>query len=504
MQGNIVSGQRSLDMQTFHKRSAQAAYGLSSMGIGDGDSIALMLRNDFPFLEVTFAASQIGAYSVPINWHYKEKETAYILENSDAKILVVHSDLVPDLPSTITNTLKILAVTTPKEIIAAYSITNTDFTMPSQIIEWEKWRDEQLESEAPPLANRGSMIYTSGTTGNPKGVRRFPASNQLQSAMMERLKLGFALQPGAKALMTGPMYHSAPNAYARAIVSLGGSLILMPKFDAQQCLQMIEHYSITHMHVVPTMFIRLLQLSEREKNKYNLSSLQSVVHGAAPCPPEVKSEMIEWWGPIIHEYYGSTEAGLITVVNSKEWLKEKGTVGKPLPETEVHILNDEKNNLRAGAIGDIYVNLPTSPGFTYYKDSNKRKEIEVRGLITNGDRGHLTESGYLYLADRRANMVISGGVNIYPAEIESVLITMPGVQDCAVFGIPDAVFGEKLAAAVQVAEGAHLEESDIKNFIANHLARFKIPKLIKFFSTLPREDSGKIFKRILRDNFLNH
>ena len=504
MQGDIVSGERSLGMQNFQKRSAQAAYGLSSMGIGDGDSIALMLRNDFPFLEATFAASQIGAYSVPINWHYKERETAYILENSDAKVVIIHTDLLPNLPSTITNTLKILAVPTPKEIIDAYSITNSNFAIPKQIIDWENWRDAQLEWRAPPVANRGSMIYTSGTTGNPKGVRRFPASTQLQSAMIERLKLGFALRSGAKALMTGPMYHSAPNAYARAIVSLGGSLILMPKFDAKQCLQMIEHYSITHMHVVPTMFVRLLQLSEGEKNKYDLSSLQNVVHGAAPCPPEIKSEMIEWWGPIIHEYYGSTEAGLITVVNSQDWLKEKGTVGRPLPETQVHILNDEKNNLKAGEIGDIYVNLPTSPGFTYYKDSNKRKEIEVRGLITNGDRGYLSESGYLYLADRRANMVISGGVNIYPAEIESVLIRMPGVQDCAVFGIPDAVFGEKLAAAVQIKEGAHLEETDIRHFIADHLARFKIPKLIKFYSTLPREDSGKIFKRILREGFLKH
>ena len=267
MQSKIVSGERSLDMQTFHKRSAQAAYGLSSMGIGDGDSIALMLRNDFPFLEATFAASQIGAYSVPINWHYKERETAYILENSDAKVIIVHTDLLPNLPSTTKNTLKILAVTTPKEIIDAYSIANSDFAIPNQIIDWGKWRDEQLEWRAAPLANRGSMIYTSGTTGNPKGVRRFPASKELQSAMMERLKLGFALQYGARALMTGPMYHSAPNAYARAIVSLGGSLVLMPKFDAKQCLQMIEHFSITHMHVVPTMFIRLLQLPDHEKNK---------------------------------------------------------------------------------------------------------------------------------------------------------------------------------------------------------------------------------------------
>ena len=267
---------------------------------------------------------------------------------------------------------------------------------------------------------------------------------------------------------------------------------------------MVERYRITHMHMVPTMFVRLLQLTNEQKQKYDLSSLESVVHGAAPCPPQVKLDMINWWGPIIHEYYGSTEAGLITVVNSQEWLEKKGTVGKPLPGTEVHILNENGDNLEAGEIGDIYVNMPFSPGFTYHKDSAKRANIEIRGLITNGDRGRLTEEGYLYLADRKADMVISGGVNIYPAEIESLLITMPGLRDCAVFGIPDPEFGEQLVAAIELMPGIKIQEAEVRSFVSNHLAGFKVPKIVKFYGKLPREDSGKIFKRLLRENFALH
>ena len=501
MVSTIISGERSLSAEQFQRHVGCAAQGLSELGIGDGDTFALMLRNDFPFLEATFAASLVGAYSVPINWHYKERETTYIIENSEAKALVIHADLLPNLHKDILRSLEILVVDPPKEIQLAYPPSDLNFQPSSNLLNWETWRDAKPQWSATPLPTRGSMIYTSGTTGNPKGVRRFPASPELQSAMMEQLALGFALKKGARALMTGPMYHSAPNAYARAIILLGGRLILMPKFDAEQCLQLIERHKITHMHMVPTMFVRLLQLTDEKKQKYDLSSLESVVHGAAPCPPEVKVGMIDWWGPIIHEYYGSTEAGLITTVNSENWLNEKGTVGKPLPETEIHILNEDGSNLEAGKIGDIYVNMPVSPGFTYHKDDAKRSNIEMRGLITNGDRGHLTKTGYLYLADRKADMVISGGVNIYPAEIESLLISMPGIRDCAVFGIPDQEFGEKLVAAIELIPGTEVQESEIKSFISDRLASFKVPRIVKFYHKLPREDSGKIFKRFLRDGF---
>ncbi|MBT06650.1 MAG: long-chain fatty acid--CoA ligase [Rhodospirillaceae bacterium] len=497
----IVSGARSLNSAQFQRRVLCTAQGLAELGIEEGDSLALMLRNDFSFLEATFAAGLIGAYSVPINWHYKERETTYIIENSDAKALIIHADLLPNLRREILQNVKLFVVPPAPEIQLAYPGLDADFQPSKNILDWDSWRDTQTEWSGTPLPARGSMLYTSGTTGNPKGVRRFPASPELQSSMMERLTLGFALRKGIRALMTGPMYHSAPNAYARAVILLGGSLILMPRFDAEECLQLIERYEITHMHMVPTMFVRLLQLTNEQKQKYDLSSLESVVHGAAPCPPQVKIDMINWWGPIIYEYYGSTEASLITIVDSQEWLKRKGTVGKPLPETEVHILDENGDNLEAGKIGDIYVNMPVSPGFTYHKDSAKRASIEIRGLITNGDRGSLTEEGYLYLADRKADMVISGGVNIYPAEIEALLLTMPGLRDCAVFGIPDLEFGEKLVAAIEPIPDVKIKESEVRSFLANQLARFKVPKIVKFYDKLPREDSGKIFKRFLRQDF---
>ena len=504
MEGMIFSGERVLTSSQFQRRVLCAAQGLSELGIGDGDSFALMLRNDFPFLEATFAASLIGAYSVPINWHYKERETTYIIEDSEAKALLIHADLLRNLQKNLLQNLKHFVVPPPPEIQLAYPASDTGFQPSKNILDWDSWREAQAEWSGTPLPARGTMLYTSGTTGNPKGVRRFPASPELQSSMMERLALGFALRKGARALMTGPMYHSAPNAYARAVILLGGSLILMPRFDAEQCLQLVERYRITHMHMVPTMFVRLLQLTDEQKHKYDLSSLESVVHGAAPCPPQVKMGIIKWWGPIIHEYYGSTEASLITAVNSQEWLKEKGTVGKPLPGTEVHILNEKGDNLEAEEIGDIYVNMPTSPGFTYHKDSAKRASIEIRGLITNGDCGRLTKDGYLYLADRKADMVISGGVNIYPAEIEAILITMPGLRDCAVFGIPDPEFGEKLVAAIELTPGIKMQESEVQRFVSNEIAGFKVPKIVKFYDNLPREDSGKIFKRFLRADFALH
>jgi len=501
MEDMIVSGARSLNSAQFQRRVLCTAQGLAELGIEEGDSLALMLRNDFSFLEATFAAGLIGAYSVPINWHYKERETTYIIENSDAKALIIHADLLPNLRREILQNVKLFVVPPAPEIQLAYPGLDADFQPSKNILDWDSWRDTQTEWSGTPFPARGSMLYTSGTTGNPKGVRRFPASPELQSSMMERLTLGFALRKGIRALMTGPMYHSAPNAYARAVILLGGSLILMPRFDAEECLQLIERYEITHMHMVPTMFVRLLQLTNEQKQKYDLSSLESVVHGAAPCPPQVKIDMINWWGPIIYEYYGSTEASLITIVDSQEWLKRKGTVGKPLPETEVHILDENGDNLEAGKIGDIYVNMPVSPGFTYHKDSAKRASIEIRGLITNGDRGSLTEEGYLYLADRKADMVISGGVNIYPAEIEALLLTMPGLRDCAVFGIPDLEFGEKLVAAIEPIPDVKIKESEVRSFLANQLARFKVPKIVKFYDKLPREDSGKIFKRFLRQDF---
>ena len=501
MDHNLISGERRLPLIEFHLRTQRIARGLVEAGIVEGDSVALLLRNDIAFLEATFGAALIGAYSVPINWHFRQGEIQYVLNNCAAKVIVAHSDLTSNLPPTLAKTAKILVVPTPPEIQLAYDLTDEECTPKDGSIIWDSWWQQFTPWTEPPAPARGSMIYTSGTTGTPKGVRRAPASIESQVTMMELIQLGFGLRPAATTLMPGPLYHSAPNAYARAVIALGGDLILMPRFSAQEFLDLVEKYSITHSHMVPTMFVRLLNLTRTERGSRNLSSLESIVHGAAPCPPQIKQQMIDWWGLKIHEYYGSTEAGLVTFVTSSEWLEKRGTVGQPLPNCVIRVFGDDGEVLGPGEIGDIFVNLPLGLNFTYHNDDQKRAEIERDGLITNGDRGYLDEDNYLFLSDRRADMVISGGVNIYPAEIEAILISLEGVRDCAVFGIPDVEFGEALAAAIEPHPNSTLTESIVQNYVRKNMAGYKVPKLVTFHDHLPREDSGKIFKRLLRDTY---
>ena len=504
MDQNLISGEQRLPMSEFHLRTQRVASGLVEAGITEGDSVALLLRNDIAFLEATFGVALIGAYSVPINWHFKQGEIQYVLDDCGAKVIVAHSDLTSNLPTDLAKRVKIFVVPTPPEIQLAYDLTDEACTPKADSIIWDSWWQQFTPWTGPPAPARGSMIYTSGTTGTPKGVRRDPASTESQASMMERIQLGFGLRAAPTALMPGPLYHSAPNAYARAVIALGGDLILMPRFNALEFLDLVEKYSITHSHMVPTMFVRLLDLTRAERVSRNLSSLESIVHGAAPCPPQIKQQMIDWWGFKIHEYYGSTEAGLVTFLTTSEWLEKKGSVGRPLPNCVIRVFGENGELLGPGEIGDIYVNLSLGTNFTYHNDDRKRAEIERDGLITNGDRGYLDEDNYLFLADRKADMVISGGVNIYPAEIEAALISLEGVRDCAVFGIPDAEYGEALAAAIEPHPHSDLTKSIVQNFVRENLAGYKVPKLVTFHDHLPREDSGKIFKRLLRQVYWNN
>jgi long-chain acyl-CoA synthetase len=294
------------------------------------------------------------------------------------------------------------------------------------------------------------------------------------------------------------MYHSAPNLYGLFAAQDGGLVIMQPRFDPEELLALIDEYRITHLHMVPIMFVRLLKLPDEVKKKYDVSSLEFVVHAAAPCPPDVKKQMIDWWGPVINEYYGGTETGGVVFHNSEEALRKPGTVGRPIPGGIVRIYDDEGNELGPNQIGEVYLRITDWPDFTYRGRDEERRACERDGLITCGDVGYLDEEGYLFLCDRKKDMVISGGVNIYPAEIEAVLINMPGVKDCAVFGIPDEEFGESLAAHVELQPGAELADAQVREFLGEHMARYKIPKVIEFATALPREDSGKIFKRKLR------
>jgi long-chain acyl-CoA synthetase len=387
---------------------------------------------------------------------------------------------------------------------AAYGIPAGQCAAPAGAMTWDEW----LKGCAP-LANPGaggisSMIYTSGTTGNPKGVKRLNLGAEFVQmvGVVAREVLGFEPNEPVRTVITGPLYHSAPNFYGLLAVREGALAILQPRFGAEELLRLIDEYRITHLHVVPTMFIRLLHLPEEVRKRYDVSSLVRVVHGAAPCPMHVKRAMIDWWGPVITEYYGGTETGFVTFHTAEEALRKPGTVGRPLPGVTVKVFDDNGRELAPGEIGEVYSWLDAGNlNFTYHGLPDQRAAIERDGVVSIGDLGYLDEEGYLFLCDRKRDMVISGGVNIYPAEIEAVLLALSGVRDCAVFGIPHEEFGEGLCCHVETEPGAALDEAAVRAFLAERLADFKVPRVIRFDTALPREDSGKIMKRKLRDPY---
>jgi long-chain acyl-CoA synthetase len=501
--GRVICGQREISREAIFERAARAASGFAALGVGPGDTIAMVLRNDFPFFEASYAAQRLGAYCVPLNWHGKTSEIAYVLNDCCAKAVVAHSDLLPQVAPAVAEGVPLLVVPTPPEIAAAYRIPAAQCRVPPSARLWDEWlADLSPMPESPPGA-LSSMIYTSGTTGHPKGVRRFNLGPQFAETMavIAREAFGFVSGRAIRTVITGPLYHSAPNAYALYAVREGGLAILQPRFDAEQLLRFVEQYQITHLHMVPTMFVRLLRLPEAVRRQYDLSSLEWVVHGAAPCPIHLKRAMIDWWGPIVGEYYGATETGIVTFHNSEDSLRRPGTVGRPLTGATVKVLDNAGLPVPPGETGEVYVWLRGMPDFTYHGMPEKRRETERDGLISLGDMGYLDEDGYLFLCDRKHDMVISGGVNIYPAEIEATLLALAGVRDCAVFGIPHEEFGETLCAHIEPEPGAVLDEAGIHQWLRKRLAAFKVPSLIRFETNLPREDSGKIMKRQLREPY---
>ncbi len=503
----IISGARVAENAALQERAARAASGFRSLGIGPGDVVAVYLRNDFPFMEASAAAGLVGAYSTPVNWHNSPDEARYIFQNSGAKAIVIHADLYRGIEKAIPADVPVFVVETPPEIVSAYGLSPADAKLPGDATSWDEWLAQFPPIEAGPAEAPGSMIYTSGTTGHPKGVRRSPPTPEQAVAWASIIGKVMGFNPAygepqeMVTVITGPMYHSAPNAYGLYAFRVGANIILQPRFDPEELLQMIERHKVTHLHMVPTMFVRLLKLPDEVKKKYDLSSLRFVVHAAAPCPVHVKQAMIEWWGPVINEYYGGTETGAVVFCNSEEYLAHPGTVGKAIDNAKVLVIDEHGNELARGATGEIVCRTSTIPDFTYHGDDEKRRKSEKAGLIALGDVGYLDEDGFLYLCDRAKDMVISGGVNIYPAEIEAELHKMPGVGDCAVFGIPDEEFGESLCAVVQPQPGATLKEADVRSFLRERVAGYKVPKKVEFRSDLPREDSGKIFKRKLREPY---
>ncbi|WP_286694297.1 acyl-CoA synthetase [Spongiibacter sp. UBA1325] len=476
------------------KECNQLVHGLRQLGMEPGDVVAVIMPNCKEMIAINLAILQAGFYMVPINWHLAGSEVAYILEDSGAKVFISH-ERIKDAAT--------------QAVAEANFDTQRAFAI-GDIPGWRPYSDIIAEQPHTLPDNRSAgavMNYTSGTTGKPKGVRR-PLTGlspevgaQMSSGIL--LMLGTLPEDNNVNITGSPLYHTAVMAWASGSLHLGHAVVLMDKWEPEEMLRLIEKYRVTTSHMVPTQFIRLLKLPEQTREKYDCSSTRRMVHAAAPCPPDVKRAMIEWWGLSIYEYYAATEGGG-TIVSPEEWLKYPGTVGKAWPEADIKIFDDDANELPVGEQGTVYMRLTERGNFEYKGNAKNTAENRIGNYFTVGDIGYLNEEGYLFLCDRKIDMIISGGANIYPAEIENVLILHEKVADCAVFGVPNDEWGEEIKAVVQPAEGVGSDDAttqEIMDFLASRIAKMKLPRSIDYLDALPRDPNGKLFKRRLRDPY---
>ena len=487
------------------ERVLKAASGLAALGVGEGDVVAVMMRNEPEAMEAILAAGHLGAYWCGLNWHFKSEEAAWILVDSGAKVLVIHADLVAQVADGLPHGLPVITVRPRALTRRMYGIAE-NLEVPRCSVAWESWLAGHAASTADPKRAPGLMPYTSGVSGQPKGVVRIPPSEaqavRQAAAAAELSTLVLGVTPQARCLLVAPLYHSAPGNYAAACARAGAWLRLEPRFDAERLLQQVSEDRITHLYLVPTMYQRLLALPTERRLQYDMRSVQFVASTGSPCPPSVKRAMIDWLGPVLHEAYASSETGYLSFITAEEWLRKPGSVGRPVGGAILKIFGEDGIEKRAGEVGVIYGRQPASTEFTYAHNAKARESIERHGLVTVGDLGYLDEDGCLFISGRQSDMVISGGVNIYPAEIEAVLFRMPGVADCAVFGVPDNEWGEALVAAVQPVAGQSIDEKAVREFVRERMAGYKVPKFVTVESSLPREDTGKVYKRRVRDAFL--
>jgi long-chain acyl-CoA synthetase len=498
MGAEIRIGERVISQDALRLDAAKVASALKDLGVQHGERVATVARNDPDALMISAACGLIGAVPVPVNWHWHGAELAHVLTDSSARAVFAHSCFIPAVEEVAPDGVPVIEIPVREEQVAAYGPSAPTGSYPL-LDEWFGAFDPWAEPlSAAPLG----LIYTSGTTGLPKGVIRLAMTPEQSLQVAHATLAGMGLQPGMSTIVTAPMYHAAPGAQGTFALALGIDLTIMPRFDPETFLALIERHAISHAQVVPTMFVRLLELPDDVRTRYDLSSLQAVVHAAAPCPSHVKQRMIDWFGPVILEYYGGTETGIVVACDSEQWVAHPGTVGYPLPGADIHTFDSDGNLLPRGETGEIYVKPPDFwPGFTYLGLEEKRREIDRDGYISIGDVGRVDSDGFLYLSDRARDMVISGGVNIYPIEIEACLLELPGVRDVAVFGIPDESYGESLAAHVDVDPDAGVTEQAIRDHVRERLASYKVPRVIVFDDNLPREESGKIFKRRIREPY---
>ena len=473
-------------------RANQLAHSFRAAGLGEGDVVAVLLDNNEHFHTVMWGARRAGLYYVPINTHLTAAEAAYIIDNSSAKAIIASAKLLPvcrELADHLPGGLPELRMMAGAELEGWLSYPQCVAAQPITAIA------DEIEGDL--------LQYSSGTTGRPKGIKR-PLTHLPPSqapALMGAL-VGFWMNPDGIYLSPAPLYHTAPNVWSMTMQAAGVPVVVMERFDAEGALDAIQRHRVTHGQFVPVMFTRMLKLPAAVRNSYDVSSLERVMHAAAPCPVDIKKQMIDWWGPIIDEYYASSEAHGSTLITAEEWLAHPGSVGRAM-NGALHILDEEGNELPPGQPGEIY--FDTASSFEYLNDPEKTAATTSRqGWRTVGDIGYLDDDGYLYLTDRRHHMIISGGVNIYPQEAENVLVTHPRVMDAAVFGIPDDEMGQAVKGVVQLVDHSEAGEEfggELLTWLRERLAHYKCPRSISFEEQLPRTDTGKLYKQSLIEKY---
>jgi long-chain acyl-CoA synthetase len=474
------------------ERVNQLTHALRAMGLRDGDGIAALVPNGIAPVELSLAALQAGWYYTPVNWHFTAPEIAYIVGDSGAKAFFMDERFA-----------RIgLAAADQAGVPAGARFSYGAVPGCTEVDALRAGQPTDLPADRTAGA---AMHYTSGTTGRPKAVRR-PLSGldpDVAADLLTGLLQFFGVTGGPPNvhLVTSPNYHTAVTMFGGTALGFGHTLVCMDSWDATRALELVERYRVTNTHMVPTQFKRMLSLPEGIRNRYDVSSMRWLIHAAAPCPVPIKRAMLDWWGPCVYEYYAATEGGG-TIVTPQEWLERPGTVGKAWPMSEVMVADDNGDECPAGVPGTVYLKMGLE--FEYKDDPEKTAAGRLRGFFTVGDIGFLDEDGYLFLRDRKSDVIISGGVNIYPAEIEAEIMTHPKVADVAVFGIPDEEWGEQVKAVVQPADGVPPSDELAAEIIASlegRLAKLKWPKSIDFIAEMPRDPSGKLLKRRLKDPY---
>jgi acyl-CoA synthetase (AMP-forming)/AMP-acid ligase II len=485
----IVADGKSVSYGELHTRSQRVAALLHEAGLKRGDGIAILLPNRPEFLEIAWGCQLSGLYYTPVNTHLTVDEVTYIVEDCEARALFIDSSFAQ-------LGWKLRDCNPQLDVLVSVG---------GSISGWRSYEDVLASAGvAFPPSDGSEMLYSSGTTGRPKAVRRpLPTENGswaqavLEFALIHRYGMGSA----SVYLSPAPLYHAAGVNYTMAVNRVGAASVIMRKFEAETVLRLIETHRVTHAQFVPTMFVRMLKLPTVVRQQYDVSSLRCVVHAAAPCPVDVKHQMMEWFGPIIHEYYGGTEGFVGTTIGPEEWLAHPGSVGRP--NAAVHVVGDDGAELPIGESGELY--FEGGPDFEYFKDPEKTASVSnERGWRSLGDMGYVDEDGYLYLTDRSTFMIVSGGVNIYPQETENLLVMHPMLVDAAVFGVPNDEFGEEVKAIVQpvdgVTPGPELE-AELIEYCRTHLASYKCPRSVEFDPELPRDPNGKLYKRRIRERY---